>query len=220
MTAHHSPASTGNALDMYEAMRSIIEAPGYPFLTHYKDDFYKLDRAYILSTYTPNMPYFWVVRETGTDLVMAGLSQHHHDTIDAAIHCCGGNCEMYFIQNGKLRRMTKETMREALKKYSYALQDSVIYADSKAIGSVHDIQFHREDGATVLLRSAPEHRLTREQMQACISLAETEVRRQSQSLFARTRSIYLDGQDLRELVSQAVEQANRATMHQPGSLFA
>ena len=40
---------------LFNAMRAVVEAPGYPLLRNYQQDFYKYDREILRSTWTQDM---------------------------------------------------------------------------------------------------------------------------------------------------------------------
>jgi hypothetical protein len=53
---------------VFNNMRAVIEAPGFPLLVAYKNDFYKHDRHELRRTFSEEITYLWIVRDSGTHL--------------------------------------------------------------------------------------------------------------------------------------------------------
>jgi hypothetical protein len=203
--------------EIIDRMRSVIEAPEYRFLTHYKSDFYKCDVDYLNRTEAPGSRYLWVVRETGTHLVRLGVHPKIHEEGTAALHVCApAKREVYLVDDKGLTRINDERATQLLKQLDYHVSNGVVYKGRVAIASF-TVETSRwsigKPPAGTVRFAALQQYLALETLVALRQIAESEVVVATQSLFTRTESATLDGVDLFDMI-----QAQQKSLHESPEL--
>ena len=100
------------------AMRAILEAPGYPLLKGYKDDFYVHDTRQIRDSWTDAVQLLWIVREYGTHLAHIGVHSKLNEYASAALSTAvssGSPYEIYHLSTKGVRKLTLEEMNALLR---------------------------------------------------------------------------------------------------------
>lgn len=99
--------------ERFEEMQAKVNA----FLIGYKEDF-EVDKKAI--TEAPQDTYLWMLRKTGTQLVnLTEIAKGEYKIIDTALYFFyrqGIAYQMYIINAGKLKRLTKKGIENILVK--------------------------------------------------------------------------------------------------------
>lgn len=196
----------------FEWMKAVIEQPSYPFLTHYRDDFYKHDRRYLEATDAPGSRYIWVVRETGTHLVKIGVHPGMHEEITAAMATCGPERrEVYLVSDAGVTKLSDAKTKTLLQSYQYTVQGSMVFKEKRHLATL-DVSVSRwsqgsQPTGTVHITGVQPY-LSLETLVSLCQIGEREVIRKAGTLFVGTETITLDGQPLREMIGQ-----QQAAMH-------
>ena len=104
------------AQQIFAAMSAIVEAPGYPLLQSYKDDFYKHDLESLQSNWSAQARAIWVVTPNGTHLNFIGHHQRQVEEVSASVHCGYANIEIFSLSLSCIKRITAaEAIAEAKK---------------------------------------------------------------------------------------------------------
>ena len=114
-----------SALSVFEAMRSVIAAPGFSLLRDYRDDFYRIDREVLFTTYSEEARYLWIVRERGTHLILLGVHQKMHDEARAVLRGVGGRHLCFLIERGGLCSVSDGRALAALSHCRYQVRKGV-----------------------------------------------------------------------------------------------
>ena len=186
----------------FEMMRAIVEAPECPHLQHYRDDFYIHDRAFLGRTWGMTPRYLWIIREMGSHLVPLGVHTKCHEEAVAAFDTWS-TYGVYMVRPGRVVQISKSDAIDAMKEMLYTIEGIGIY--KKGLGRICDLSHSVEwsEGqrlSRVDITSTGCH-LTHGDHLALICIAQCEAISRTQSLFAKTEWITLDGQDLYELSS-------------------
>ncbi len=110
---------------LFEKMRAVVEAPGYPLLQHYKQDFYQHDRQTLQETYAPGMSYLWVVRAHGTDLEPLHIDRRASERALVALNQCA-EARSYVVSEAGVREVTRQQAKERLAKFDYEVRDGFV----------------------------------------------------------------------------------------------
>lgn len=111
---------------LFATMRTVIEAPGYPLLKSYRQDFYQHDRATLRKTYTPEMSYLWIVRKMGTHLYPLHLSEHISHEANAALSLQDSAREIYLIAPGIFKQIGLQKALDEIKQMDYQVIDGFV----------------------------------------------------------------------------------------------
>lgn len=98
--------------ERFEKMQAKVDA----FLIGYKEDF-KVDKKAI--TEAPQDTYLWMLRKTGTQLVnLTEVEKGEYKITDTALYFFyrqGIAYQMYIVNAGKLKRLTKKGIEKILR---------------------------------------------------------------------------------------------------------
>lgn len=204
--------ATLTAAQIVAAMKSIVEAPNYPFLKAYKDDFYKHDIATIEQGSGECYEYLWVVSLNGTHLTRIGIHERQNDwakaTLESSVTQSSAGADIYRISSSGLRKVTYSQALDALKDYDYVVHENAIRSKQSDFTATFKATQVRAPGngnqyvdvvieATVKT-AIPHHRLT-----ALVAIAGCEGIKAWGSLFVQVRSVTLNGQDIASLIEEA-----------------
>lgn len=130
------------AAQIFDAMRQIVEAPGYPLLTSYKDDFYKHDHRCLLEGWGAKSRAIWVVTPNGTHFTFIGQHVRQLESVDAFVHCGYSQIEIYLLRPSGIKRITRSEALTEAKIFDFTLnKNEVIDAHGGSIAkmSIHTI---------------------------------------------------------------------------------
>ncbi len=194
-----------SANQTFEAMRGVIESPGYPYLKHYRQDFYEHDRRFIERNHSTDASYLWIVRESGTHLIALGVHPKMCEEGFAAMRLSGA-CDLYLVKRERVKSVGFEEAERLLREFRYRVDGaSVVNAQGVLAGfTVSMSPWHAGSvkGTVRYTTGASSRSLSLGDLIALAQIAECEVIRSTQSLFTPTELILLDGADLRDLIEQ------------------
>lgn len=204
-TARRTSAIAARVERVFDAMRRIIELP-VSRLEHYRDDFYKHDRAYVERTCAGDT-YGWIVRQSGTHLVQLGRHPKMHEELQAVLETYSTlDCYLVDAQHARVTTVSAAQLREQMSRLQYKVTGANVYRGDTRIASI-DVTFtpwsHASTPRGVVRLAAAGTTLSLDDRVALVQIAECEVVLKSQSLFTPTETVTLDGEDLRELVKTA-----------------
>lgn len=190
---------------VFDAMRRVIEAPNSR-LEHYRDDFYKHDRAYLERSCALGM-YGWIVRQSGTHLVHLGRHPKMHEELEAALDMTSSlDCYLVDTKRACVTPVCAEQLREQMTRLQYSVTNANVYRGETRIASI-DVGLtpwsHGESPKGVVCFGSAGVPFSLDDRVALVQIAECEVVLKSHSLFTGTQSITLDGADLRDMIAQA-----------------
>ena len=189
------------AVAIFEAMREVVEAPGYPYLNHYKVDFYKYDFDHIMRTYTTGVRYLWVVRDCGTHLLNLGVHAKMTEEIKA-VFSLFSECAIYIVDKDKVKEITLEHAKFEIERSDYQLKNGVVYSRGTILATLKVKMLpqrycqEREYGVDY---SSMARYLTAKDLLALLQIARCEVVEKAQTFFAKSGPVTLDGHDLHDL---------------------
>ena len=100
---------------MWQERFEEMQAKGESFLIGYKEDF-EIDKKTIREA--PQDTFLWMLRKTGTQLVnLTEVANGEYKIIDTALYYFyqqGIPCQMYIVNAGKLKRLTKKGIEKIL----------------------------------------------------------------------------------------------------------
>jgi hypothetical protein len=203
-TARRTSAVAARVDRVFGAMSRIIEAPDSRLL-HYRDDFFKHDRAYLERTCASGS-YGWIVRQSGTHLVQLGNHSKMHEELAAVLEMTSSHdCYLIDARRASVTPVDAARLREQLGQLQYTVAGASVRRGDTRIAAI-DVQLtpwtHGESPKGVVLLESAGVTLSLDDLVALAQIAECEVVRKSQSLFPGTRSISLDGEDLRALIER------------------
>ena len=99
---------TTAAKTIFESMKRIVEAPGYPLLRSYKDDFYKHDLSLLLQRWSSKSRAIWVVTPNGTHLNFIGHHAKQIESVEASLSTGYANFEIYLLSEKGVTAISRE----------------------------------------------------------------------------------------------------------------
>ena len=99
---------TTTAKTIFESMKRIVEAPGYPLLQSYKDDFYKHDLSLLLQRWSSKSRAIWVVTPNGTHLNFIGHHAKQIESVEASLSTGYANFEIYLLSEKGVTAISRE----------------------------------------------------------------------------------------------------------------
>jgi hypothetical protein len=212
---------------LFAKMTAIVEQPGYPLLTSYKNDLYAFDKAMIMLEASPDARFLWTVRENGTHLYRIGVHGKSNEGAEAAIRAgmtsTALGCELYLIEGDSLQQVTDYQARYAMRRMDFTISGSNVRDAKGQILASIDIDTFRKPGdgnnyAKVdfqLNSNRPVAELKYAVVSALRTIAIDESVSRCQSLFVRVESITLDGKDLSDAMDLAAERVHCETALEP-----
>lgn len=199
-------ALTGRARTVFDAMAAIVEAPGC-ILQHYKVDFYKYDAEYLARSHAIGL-HLWILRPSGTHLIRVGVHPALHEYIDAALSV-GPSHTIYLIdpERVSITKITETRARELAGKYEFTTDECTVTKAGQIIARI-DVSFTpyscgKEPRGIVTLYRRTDAPLSKGDLIALWQIAGCEVTKRGRSLFTKTESVTLDGEDLYDLIERA-----------------
>ena len=103
---------------IFSAMAEIVEAPGYPLLQHYKQDFYTHDKQ-LLQSWHSDAKAIWVVTPNGTHLQFIGNHERQVEKVNAIVDTLYQHVDIFFLKPTGITRITKMQAVEEAKKLKF-----------------------------------------------------------------------------------------------------
>lgn len=125
---------------MHDAMGAIVNAPGYPLLTHYRVDFEKYDLTYLEAAWHEESRMLWVVRDSGTHLIPLGV--HPRLTEQAsAVFAMSGAQDYFLLSNKGIRRIDLAHAKGEVSRFHWRLdRDGGIFKGGQRLADIGDVQ--------------------------------------------------------------------------------
>jgi hypothetical protein len=114
-------------LAIFSAMRQIVEAPGYPLLQSYKDDFYKHDLEQLHKLWHTWARAIWVVTPNGTHLSFIGQHRKQIESVEAIVNTWYRDVEIYLLSDKGVTRITRERALQLAKDLDFKVQDGCVF---------------------------------------------------------------------------------------------
>ena len=193
-----------NANRIIEAMTAILEAPGYPLLTFYKTDF-AADKLLIKSDWHPAMRMLWIVRESGTHLDTLGVHPRQNEALRVVIDHNQYNktidqVDCFLITAHGVSKITAERALTELKRLDYLVQDGKVMDASGIELASLDIHLIHDNshmtGEVAFITPNMDVMAQRQHHIALMQIAKAEVVNAWQSLWAKPRTVTLNGANL------------------------
>lgn len=118
------------AQQIFAAMSAIVEAPGYPLLQSYKDDFYKHDLESLKCNWSAKARAIWVVTPNGTHLNFIGHHKRQVDQVDASVHSGYANVDIFCLTPTGIKRVTAAQAIEEAKQLDFHIKNGAEVTDS------------------------------------------------------------------------------------------
>jgi len=190
----------------WDAMRQIVEAPGYPYLQHYKVDFEKYDREILQAQWAPGNRWLWVVRTMGTHLGRLGVHPKLNEMLEAALDSESAKA-VYLVEGTSVKEITESKARDLLKQFDYRVQNGVVHrghGTDSGIASftvtLHPWRGDQRPHGTVSFVGKLADKLTLGDLVALAQIAGAEVVRESQSLLMPVKAVTYNDEDLYGLI--------------------
>lgn len=112
---------------IFNAMRQIVEAPGYPLLQSYKADFYKHDLEQLQKLWHSGARAVWVVTPNGTHLSFIGQHRKQIESVDAIVNTGYRDAEIYLLSDKGVKRINREIALEQARDLDYKVHDGSVF---------------------------------------------------------------------------------------------
>jgi hypothetical protein len=200
-------AVTEPSYPTWNAMRQIVEAPGYPYLQHYKVDFEKYDREILQAQWASGSRFLWVVRTMGTHLSRLGVHPKLNEMLEAALNSESAKA-VYLVEGTSVKEITESKARDLLKQFDYRVENGVVHrgrGTDSGIASftvtLHPWRGDERPHGEVTLVGKPADTLTIGDLVALAQIAGAEVVRESQSLLMPVKAVWYNDEDLYEVIA-------------------
>lgn len=197
-----------NVQTVFAAMKAIVEAPGYPLLQAYKEDFYKCDHAWLQHHEgAQGLRFLWFVRLYGSDMTALGIHKKVHERGLAILESNSGSPYKIYLVDGDSATV-KEVSREAalvhLGKYDYDVKGRVITRRGQQLASI-EVEITpwsagHEPKGNVTMKTFGSTPLSQEALLALYKIATSEIVVTSGSLFTKVGEVTLNGVDLYDTI--------------------
>lgn len=181
---------------VFEAMRAIVEAPGFTRLTHYKQDFYEYDKNHLEHWWHPEAQAIWIVRECGTHLNFIGSHQRAIEQVEASLGITGADDFVSHVTSKGIRKVTKDQALWIGRQLVYSSRNGALLLRGKPIGTVH-VETERRLGelfCTIDFHSGQLPSVVNDALrQTLISFAGHEAVERNHTFFVRIHDVRLNG---------------------------
>lgn len=109
--------STANQI--FSAMASIVEAPDYPLLKCYRNDFYEHDLAALQRNWSDQARAIWVVTPNGTHLNFIGRHERQIEEVQASVSCGYSQIDIFLLQPCGIKKITKNQAIDEARRLDY-----------------------------------------------------------------------------------------------------
>lgn len=207
---------------VFEQLKNIVEMPGYPFLQHYKEDFYKCDKHHLSRTIADGVRYLWIARDNGSHLVRLGVHSKMHEAMIAVLdNHTDETMDIRLIKVDSMDMPAKITKIKAsracdeLRHLDYKIDGSTVTnrAGEKIASLMIKITgWHQGESpyGTVYIQPARHSNgeyknISRADLIALGQIGECGVIQESQSLFTPTKEIWFGDRDFEDMIAPKKE---------------
>ena len=197
---------------IFNAMRAVVEAPGYRLLKGYKNDFYVHDAKQLQDGWAVGAQYLWIVREHGTHLAQIGAHAKINEYASAALSTAmssGSEYEIYHLSAKGVKQITHEEARIRLLALEYVTHgESVKDASGKTVATftVDRVWMERTQTGSVSFCTSPEVQKTKAFLVSLNQIAMAEMVKAWGSWFCTVQSVNVDGRDIAQLLTDQPQQ--------------
>lgn len=204
---------------IFEQMKAIVEAPGYPLLKNYKDDFYVIDREYLERTYLPGQEYVWSVRESGTTIGALGINERACAFLAADIgqmELRGGRTDIFHVTENGIKEISADKALDLMREENYQVKGKDVFKRNGAgkfdmilRGESQSVHEHGAGGPIIgydlSFNTVSETPLSTRDVVVLNTLVNEIIIGVGGSLFAKVRDVTLDGEHLRDVIDQHLD---------------
>lgn len=218
-----------NDAQVFALMKAIVEAPGFEYLTDYKQDFYDFDREYLSQGWAPGVSMLWIVRTMGTHLCRLHVHPRVNEEVQAAMSLTD-LFKAYHLTDKGVTEVNHHKAKDLLKTFQFEVRGNWLYAGSPRqtwlpIASIYvDLQFDAKAcryGGDVHFQSSTDHvNWTLPELLALRHVAHAEVLTRTSSLWSCTKNVYLDGQELLDQIELKKAKASKSLQHNEAAALA
>lgn len=193
-----------------DAMKAVVEAPGYPFLESNKDDFYKHDLPTIENELEDGARYLWVLAKNSSHITRIGVHPKQDDwakaTISVGMQSTALGIDAYLVTTKEVKKLSERQAYDEINRQQYTCADGMVRNSSGlAIATIH-LQKKTKPGDgnhyfTVQYNKTGWADITRKDALALRDIAINEGILTWGTLFVRAEQISLDGIPIEELIA-------------------
>jgi hypothetical protein len=192
----------------FEMLSAIFEAPGYPLLKHYKNDFLGYDKEFLDAQTVPQSTFILAVRLNGTQTVRLGVHAKHEEWMHATLSSTDeGGKEFYLITIGdtvadvKIAKITPDKVKSQLgRRFAYRVYKGRAYHKGEVIADMvvtrrWDADSHERLSTVTYSRREG---LAYRDIPALLLLAQYE----TGSIWTKIEAITVDGENISDLMTK------------------
>jgi len=205
--------------NLFNAMRAIVERPGYPLLKSYQQDFYEFDQQTLETTWTAESQYLWVVRENGTYLCPIDLDKRANES---ALACLGQyrDMDIHHIRGERITPVSliqaKNLIRNTRYEWSPILSNEVLTHGNRFATMVCDIE-RKPNAIGASVHIGTRSSLTERECADLQWLAMTRAIARAGTLFVGVQALQINGV---ETIGMRPAAMRAATAHTTKASFA
>lgn len=181
------------ANQIHAAMAAIVEAPGYPLLQAYKQDFYEYDLETLQQGWNVQSRAIWVVTPNGTHLNFVGQHERQVEEVSASVSCGYSQLDIFLLQPKGIKRITRSQAIDEAKRLEYKVKAGGHITDALgntiAYMSVHRMSDPRFQCTQVHFEPGLAYTASPSQLAALRSIALHESIAMVQTLFVRVQRV-------------------------------
>lgn len=204
--------NANTATTVFETMKAIVEQPGYPYLTHYKDDFYLHDKATILNELVADAKFAWVVNPSGTHLTRIGVHDKQDEwalaTIKSGLTSSNLGAQIYLVSLAGVQKVNEAMIQSEIKLRDYVVSNNAVYRKGGQLLAVFDIRNSTKPGdgnqyCHAMYQTTNLAALTRSDLFALRDIATSEAVRLRQSFFVKVEVLTVNGVSVIDLIEKS-----------------
>jgi len=184
---------------VFNNMRAVIEAPGFPLLVAYKNDFYKHDRHELRRTFSDEITYLWIVRDSGTHLYPLHIDKRVCQEADAALGMDGPR-KLYLVTPTSVQEIDLARAKTLMSTFNYEVKNGFVMKNkSTSLASVMPTSEWVKGQLKSRVTFGSDHKkeqLTHLDRIALRRIAVHEVINLTGSIFTPVISVTFNGEDL------------------------
>lgn len=184
---------------VFNNMRAVIEAPGFPLLVAYKNDFYKHDRHELRRTYSEEITYLWVVRDSGTHLYPLHIDKRVCQEADAALGMDGPR-KLYLVTPTSVQEIDLAKARSLMSTFNYEVKNGFVMKNKStnlaSVWPTTEWVKGQLKGRVIYFSDSPKDHLTHLDRIALRRIAVHEVIHLTGSIFTPVIAVTFNGEDL------------------------
>ena len=188
---------TTAAKTIFESMKRIVKAPGYPLLQNYKNDFYQHDLSLLLQRWSPKSRAIWVVTPNGTHLNFIGHHAKQIESVEASLSTGYANFEIYLLSEKGVTAISREHALDEARRLDFFVKSQSLLnkaGEKLATFQIEPCGQAYRNQTCVHFTSAPAINKDALVRSALIEIAIQETILACASLFSGVERVTLDGE--------------------------